>query len=149
MTDSKVNSILDEGNRLFLQGKFQQAIVFYDKILDKDPKNISSLNNKGYSLSKLKDFTNSMKCYNLALEICPDDLSVLINKISSFRKQGNLIEALFICDNILKNNSNYNVVLYHKERILFSMNKFDESISCCNSILEDYPDNVDLSLIHI
>jgi len=85
-----------------------------------------------------------MKCYELALEICPDDLSVLINKISSFRKQGNLIEALSICDDILKNNSNYNIVLYHKERILFSMNKFDESIYCCNRILEDYPDNGDV-----
>jgi tetratricopeptide (TPR) repeat protein len=85
-----------------------------------------------------------MKCYDVALEICPDDLSVLINKISSFRKQRNLIESLSICDNILKNNPNYNVVLYHKERILFSMNKFNESISCCNRILEDYPDNGDV-----
>ena len=68
MTDPKVNSILDEGNRLFLQGKFQQAIAYYDKILDEDPKNISSLNNKGYALSKLKDFTSAMKCYDLALE---------------------------------------------------------------------------------
>ena len=55
-----------------------------------------------------------------------------------------MIEALSICDNILKNNSNYNVVLYHKERILFSMKKFNESISCCNSILEDYPNNGDV-----
>jgi tetratricopeptide (TPR) repeat protein len=85
-----------------------------------------------------------MKCYDAALKISPDDLSVLINKISSFRKQGNLVEALMICDNILKNNKNYNIVLYHKERILFSMEKFDESISCCNSILEDYPDNGDV-----
>ena len=102
MTDPKINSILDEGNRLFLQGKFQQAISYYDKILDDDPKHISSLNNKGYALSKLKDFASAMKCYELALEICTDDLSVLINKISSFRKQGNLIEALSICDDILK-----------------------------------------------
>ena len=86
MTDPKINSILDEGNRLFLEGKFQQAISYYDKILDEDPKHISSLNNKGYALSKLKDFTNAMKCYDTALEICPHDLSVLINKISSFRK---------------------------------------------------------------
>ena len=63
---------------------------------------------------------------------------ICLNKLS------NLIEALSICDNILKNNLNYNIVLYHKERILFSMNKFDESISCCNSILEDYPDNGDV-----
>jgi len=26
MTDPKTNSILDEGNRLFLQGKFKEAI---------------------------------------------------------------------------------------------------------------------------
>ena len=71
-------------------------------------------------------------------------MSVLINKISSFRKLGNLIEALQICDDILKNNKNYNIALYHKERILFSLGKFDESISCCNSILEDYPDNGDV-----
>jgi tetratricopeptide (TPR) repeat protein len=85
-----------------------------------------------------------MKCYDIALEICPHDLSVLINKISSFRKQGNFIEALSICDNILKNNPNCNVVLYHKERILFSMKKFNESISCCNCILKDYPNNGDV-----
>ena len=31
MTDPKINSILDEGNRLFLEGKFQQAILYYDQ----------------------------------------------------------------------------------------------------------------------
>jgi len=65
MTNPKINSILDEGNRLFLQGKFLQAITYYDKILDEDPKHISSLNNKGYALSKLKDFSAAMKCYDL------------------------------------------------------------------------------------
>jgi len=114
MTNPKINSILDEGNRLFLQGKFLQAITYYDKILDEDPKHISSLNNKGYALSKLKDFSAAMKCYDVALQICPDDLSVLINKISSFRKQGNLIKALSICDDILKNNPI--IILYYITR---------------------------------
>jgi len=85
-----------------------------------------------------------MKCYDVALKISPNDLSVLVNKISSFRKQGNLTEALQICNNILKNNENYNIALYHKERILFSMQNFDESISCCNKILDDYPENGDV-----
>ena len=40
MTDPKINSILDEGNRLFLQRNFEQAIEYYNKILDEDP-NIS------------------------------------------------------------------------------------------------------------
>jgi tetratricopeptide (TPR) repeat protein len=85
-----------------------------------------------------------MKCYDAALDISPNDLSVLVNKISSFRKQGNFENALSICNNILENYPKYNIALYHKERILFSMNNFDESILCCNQILNDYPDNGDV-----
>ncbi|KAG2474088.1 MAG: TPR repeat domain containing protein [Nitrosopumilales archaeon] len=39
---------------------------------------------------------------------------------------------------------NYNVVLYHKERILYSLGRYDESILCCNKILQDYPENGDV-----
>lgn len=144
MEDPKTNSILDEGNRLFLQGKLHEAIIYYDKILDVNPQHLSSLNNKGYALSKLKDFDNAMRCYDAALVISPDDLSVLVNKISSFRKQGNFDDALSICNDILKNNPKYKIALYHKERVLFSMGNFDESILCCNQILNDYPDNGDV-----
>ena len=35
--------------------KFEDAIKKYDNILDKEPHNLIALNNKGYSLSKLKN----------------------------------------------------------------------------------------------
>ena len=114
MTDPKTNSILDEGNRLFLQGKLKDAITYYDKILNDNPEHLSSLNNKGYALSKLKDFDNAMKCYDMALQLYPDDLSVLVNKISTLRKQGNFVEALSLCEKILKDNKKYNILLYNK-----------------------------------
>lgn len=41
-------------------------------------------------------------------------------------------------------NPNYNIALYHKERILHSMGRFSESISCCDKILLDYPTNADV-----
>ena len=85
-----------------------------------------------------------MRCYDVALQICPDDLSILVNKISTLRKKGNFVEALSLCDKILQNNPKYNIALYHKERILFSMKKFDESVLCCNSILNNYPNNGDV-----
>jgi len=71
MTNPKINSILDEGNRLFLQGKLKEAIAYYNKILNDYPEHLSSLNNKGYALSKLKDFDNAMTCYDVALQIHP------------------------------------------------------------------------------
>ncbi len=87
MIDPKINSTLDEGNRLFLQGKLKDAITYYDKILSDNPQHLSSLNNKGYALSKLKDFDSAIVCYDAALQKFPDDLSVLVNKISSLRKK--------------------------------------------------------------
>lgn len=144
MVDPKTNSILDEGNRLFLQGKLKESIIYFDKILNDNPEHISSLNNKGYTLSKLKDFSSAIKCYDAALKISPDDVSLLINKISSLRKQGNFVESLSLCNKILDKNPKYNIALYHKERILFSMKKFEDSIFCCDCILEDYPENGDV-----
>ena len=124
----KIDSIIDEANRLFLQGKLREAITYYDKILNENPNHIGSLNNKGYALNKLKDYDGAIQCYDFALKLDPEDLSVIVNKISSLRKKGELIGALNYCNNILKNNPNYNIVSYHKERILFSMEQFEESI---------------------
>ena len=67
-TNPRINSILDEANRLFLLGKFQEAISYYDKILEENPNHLGCLNNKGYALSKLKDFDSALLCYNAALE---------------------------------------------------------------------------------
>ena len=144
MTNPKIDSILDEANRLFLQGKLREAIIYYDKILHENPNHIGSLNNKGYALNKLKDYDGAIQCYDSVLKLDSGDLSVLVNKISSLRKKGEFIEALNYCNNILENNSKYNIVLYHKERILLSMKQFEESILCCNKILEDYPNNGDV-----
>ncbi len=69
MTDPKTNSILDEGNRLFLQGKLKDAITYYDKILNNNPEHLSTLNNKGYSLRKLKYFDKAVKCYDDQLHL--------------------------------------------------------------------------------
>ena len=78
------------------------------------------------------------------MKLNPNDLPVLVNKISSLRKKGDLAGALSNCDRILESNPNYNIALYHKERILLSMKKFEASVVCCDKILKDYPKNGDV-----
>ena len=77
---------MDEGNKLFLQKKFQKAIEKYDMVLVNEPNNLIALNNKGYSLSKLKKYSEALSCYDEFLQNSPNDKTVLINKISIFRK---------------------------------------------------------------
>ena len=77
---------LEDANQLFFKKRFREASLMYNKVLSIDPKHIVALNNKGYSLSKLKDHVNTISCYDIALQILPDDKTLLINKISSLRK---------------------------------------------------------------
>ena len=46
---------VEEGNELFLKKKFQESIKKYEIVLEHEPNNLIALNNKGYSLSKLKN----------------------------------------------------------------------------------------------
>ena len=81
---------IDVANELFLNNKFEDAIFQYELILQDDPHNLLALNNKGYSLSKLKKFEAAIKCYDQSLKIKPDDKIVLVNKISAYRKTGRI-----------------------------------------------------------
>ena len=45
---------LNHANNLFLEKKFQNAVKKYEEVLEKDPRNLTALNNLGYTLSKLK-----------------------------------------------------------------------------------------------
>ena len=140
----QIESLLDKANNLFLDGKIKDAISYYDKILNTQPENIAALNNKGYALSKLKDYSGAISYYDKALQNNPNDLSVIINKISSLRKQRKLDASLSLCNKALLSNPHYNILLYHKERILYSMKRYRESVQLCDEILKDYPLNGDV-----
>ena len=91
---------IDVANELFLNKKFEDAIFQYELILQDDPHNLLALNNKGYSLTKLKKFEAAIECYNQSLKIKPDDKTVLVNKISAYRKTGRINDALNLCNKI-------------------------------------------------
>ena len=55
-----------------------------------------------------------------------------------------LDSALENCNTILNKNPNQLIVMYHKLRILKTMELYDESIRICNKILRSYPNNGDV-----
>ena len=81
---------IDEGNQLFLNKKFQECIRKYEIVLEREPKNLIALNNKGYSLSKLKKYSEALACYDEFLQNSPNDKTVLI-KYQYLEKQVNMM----------------------------------------------------------
>ena len=143
MTNKNIE-LLNEANKLFLKKLFRDSLPIYDEILKSEPENIDVINNKGYALSKMKNYDEAILCYDKGLKINPTEKCLLINKISALRKKGKFDNALELCNLILKNDKSENVALYHKLRILYSMKKFNESINICDQLLELYPNNGDV-----
>ena len=141
MIDS--NNLLNSANKLFLKKHFADAVLIYEKILHREPKNLDAINNKGYALSKLKKYHDAIRTYDLGLKNNPQEKTLIINKISALRKMNMLDEALHNCNNMLKNSDEL-IVKYHKLRILFALKKYQESLQICDEILYLYPNNPDV-----
>ena len=65
-------------------GKYEKAIVFYEKSLETEPNDETALCNKGESLFKLKKFSEAQNVIKKVLELNPNDKEAteLLDKIN-------------------------------------------------------------------
>src|SRR3989344_4940631 len=79
-TESQINEWISIGASLMQEGKFFEAIEYFDKILQVDPTNINILNNKAATLFNLGKIDESLQTLDNILEIEPSNVNVLILK---------------------------------------------------------------------
>ena len=65
---------------LVSEQRFEEAIIYLDKIIDEEPNNLKALTNKAGLLIKLEKFLESLEISNKVLEIEPNRISTLTNK---------------------------------------------------------------------
>ena len=65
---------------LVAEKRFDEAIIYLDKILEQDPVNLKTLSNKAGLLIQLEKFSESVIISDRVLEIDPDRVSTLTNK---------------------------------------------------------------------
>src|SRR5688500_6608248 len=75
-----VDELYNKGNELFNDGKYDEAITYYDKALEIDPNYVKALSNRGSALSTLERYEEAIMSYDKALEIEPTYVKALINK---------------------------------------------------------------------
>jgi tetratricopeptide (TPR) repeat protein len=63
---------ITEGNKLMMQGKYNEAYSCYQKILDDNPKSEDAHFNMGILLARMKKTTEAVQHYEEAIKIMPD-----------------------------------------------------------------------------
>ena len=72
--DSDVQEILKKGVSFLEDGKFEEALDCFEKILVSNPNDPDIWNKKGVALRSLGRYDEAIESFNKALEINPRDL---------------------------------------------------------------------------
>jgi len=83
------------------EDRFEEAIIYLDKILEEDPENLKALSNKAGLLVQLERFSESVILSNKVLEIDPNRISTLTNKAIALKMLEEYEESFLTFSKIL------------------------------------------------
>lgn len=142
-TNPEINELTSAGLSLMQQGKFQDALQYFSKILNIDPNDPIALGNKGAALTQLNRHEEALVFYNKALQIDPTNTNVLNNMAASLFQLGRIDESLQTLDKILEIEPNNVNVLILKGKVLSESKKYNDAFSVFRKVLEIDPTNED------
>ncbi len=113
--ESNESKLFDEANELFANGQYAQAIVIYDKILEKFPNNSQTLKLKGIANSNLGNHQESLKQFFIVLQDNPNDTLALTGMGVGFGNLGEYHESKYYFDAALEKKPDSIVIKNYKE----------------------------------
>ena len=120
--------LLEQAHELCELGEFNQAILIYDRILKKEPNNISALIDKGITLQRLEQNESSLECLKMALSIEPGNIDVLVSIGATLHAMKEFNAAIDYYDSALKIDENFPMALAYKGLALGELGNIDSAL---------------------
>lgn len=153
-TVESVEVLNEKANTLFDSGKYEEAIEYYDKIIEIEPNNadaevnkglaLNELVNKGVYLSYFGQPKEAITYYDKALAIDGNYTDALNNKAFALANLDRNEEALPIIEQVLESNSDNEAYLATAAFIMHNLGKDDESRNYFNKALDINPNLKDI-----
>ena len=91
-----------EGDQLFSQGKYEEAVTQYTQYIEYNPDDIKSIYNRGRAYEELGQYDKSMADYEKALEVDPKSINALMSIGKIHFRNGEYGDAAFYFDKAIK-----------------------------------------------
>jgi tetratricopeptide (TPR) repeat protein len=121
--------LIIKGDSLFNQGKYEEAIAYFDKVLALDPNDRDMLYYKGISLEGLGKHEEAIAYFDKVLALDQNDTDTLTYKGISLESLGKHEEAITYFDKVLALDPNNVNTLRWKEYTLHNTGKYDDSVT--------------------
>jgi eukaryotic-like serine/threonine-protein kinase len=82
------------------EGHWDESIAYWERGLDLNPRNTALLTEVAFTYAALRQFPKAKKLYDRALEILPNELSLMALKASIYQAEGNLQEAAKLLEQV-------------------------------------------------
>lgn len=92
----KYDEAISKGDKLKAEGRYDEAIYFYDEAINPDPNNFQNWrawNSKGDALSKQGKYADAIQAYDKAIELVPDNPMIWANKGAALKALGRTNES--------------------------------------------------------
>ena len=130
------NVIFTLANIYFAKNEYEKAIEFYEKSLQIEPKDHSSLNNVGLAYNNIGRFEKAIECYQKALEIKSDKYISFYNMGNAYRNIGAFEEAIKFYEKTLEIKPDYYEVLNNLGTTYEKLSQHEKAIENYHKALE-------------
>lgn len=142
LAESK-NDLLNKGVEAIEKGRYNEAIIYFDKVLKIDPKNIDALGGNGVAFLELGQYNTAKSYFDKALKIDQKNFVALYGKGLALYSLGKHNESLSYLDKVLKINPNEVNALMYKGFIYFEGSKYKTALTYFDKVLKIDPKNDD------
>lgn len=130
ISNKKIISIVQKGDKYHNLGKFQKAIMYYETAIYFNCQESSVYRDLGDAYSSLERYEDAITYYDKAIKIEPADEYSLIGKGFSLDKLRRYNDAILCYDHVIELFPKDIIAYKNKGYSLFCSNKFQEAIEC-------------------
>ncbi|NPV51307.1 MAG: tetratricopeptide repeat protein [Candidatus Methanofastidiosum sp.] len=126
----------NEGVSLYDQGRYDEAIIKFERALEIDPTNKEAWAYKGISLDDIGRYSDALFCYDKAIAIDPYYIVPWYNKGILIGNQGQYLDAITCFDRVISIDPNDGGAWYNKGIALELLGRNAEAQACFNKAKE-------------
>lgn len=129
------------GEQLYREGKYDQAVLQFERAIELDPDNENAFANKGGALRGLARPQDALASFNTALTLDPNDVWTLEERGEAYNDLGQYERAIQDFDQAIQLDSLYKYAYQGKAFALHRIGKYQEALQAIDKLIELDPKN--------
>lgn len=124
-----------QGDKLYSQGEYEQAIKAYSEYIEFNPGDFKSIYNRGRAYEALGQYDNALQDYEAAYKIDEKDENVLLSLGRHYFRNESYKDAAYYFDKATQVNANLKVAQFLKGRSYHKAGETDKAIEAYNDAI--------------